>query len=69
MFCPVCGNNELEQLYGGMCGKGCVKCGKGIYCRDPLSNEIEEDSLPVEDWDEAEKLRLTYQEKANKKEN
>jgi len=33
MYCPKCGGNNFEALFGGRCNKSCVYCGKAILCK------------------------------------
>ncbi|MBU1046723.1 hypothetical protein KKH36_03030 [Patescibacteria group bacterium] len=60
MYCPRCGGWNFTQLFGGICEKVCDSCNKGINCTDNLTNEIQEDSVPIRNLKEAAELRRKY---------
>ena len=62
MFCPNCGGCTFDHLFGGCCAYSCMTCNKSIYCRDIFTDEIEEDSKPV-NFLRALKLRRRWKKK------
>lgn len=49
MFCPKCGTliGLDDLLFGGCCTYGCSKCHIAIYCYDPFTHELDEDTKPI----------------------
>ena len=60
MFCPRCGRNEFEQVYGGRCSAVCNHCGHYIWCTETLGTETEPDSIPIYDIVEATRISRAY---------
>jgi hypothetical protein len=60
MYCPRCGGSDLEYVFCGCREKACVYCGQGINCADPFDGEMDKDSLPVNSFLKACKLRRKY---------
>lgn len=65
MYCPRCGGWNFTPIFGGICEKVCDNCNKGINCTDSLTNEIQEDSVPIRNLEEAAQLRRQYLSKDN----
>lgn len=60
MFCPNCGGRKFETLFGGMCSKSCVYCGKAVQCKDRKTGVIEKDSILTKNPLWAIILRILY---------
>ena len=60
MFCPRCGSDTFRSLHGGNCSIQCVVCGAPLNCYDPISEMIVEESIPINDLNEAIRLKRKF---------
>ena len=56
LWCPICGGNNFEQLYGGRCANRCTNCGTALCC-----DEISDDHVPINSFFKAMRVRSKWQ--------
>jgi len=67
LHCPKCGHDEFRDLFGGKCELACGRCGYACNCRDPFTDELQSETVPLKGFEDCEKIKKIKKEYESKK--